>query len=708
VNTRDFGSEVQLLAGVLLDDVERIAQRGAARIQELLPAYASIPRRELAAVVLAETRKLLEAIHDREGDRGRARDVSWPTDQTLAGHDISSDERLHGWLIALEVLREEASAVAEERVVSTSSLLEFMDVSRRWGDIETRASAAAHQEAEIRQLERLALEQAALRRVATMVACERPPEEVIAKVCEEVVLLLAGAEAALIQRYEPDGTATVVGSWAAPDNPVLVEHVRTGPFRLGRRSTFEGESITTLVYRTERSARIDDYGHATGSIGADARVLGLRSAVGSPIVAEGRLWGAIVAATTQPEPLPEDAESRIAQFTELVATAIANVQARAEVQRLAEEQAALRRVATLVAREAPPEEVFVTVAEEVGKLLGADSAAIQRYEPEGDCTVVGNWGKLGDAFRIGTRLTLEGSSVIALVHRTGRPVRVDSYEDAGGSAVRAWQVGLRSGAGSPIVVNGRPWGVMGVATSSEEPLPEGVEWRIAEFTELLGTAIGNVETRSDLAASRARIVATADEERRRVVRDLHDGAQQRLVHTIVTLKLARRAAERDPEGVVPLLDEALKNAQTAMDELRELAHGILPSVLLQGGLSAGVTALASRMRIPVEIDVSVDRLPSAVEASAYFVVAEALTNIAKHSKAHSATVRVALNGRTLRVEVRDNGVGGARPDGSGLVGLTDRLAAVGGSLRVESPASGGTVVMASVPIRYSGAHPSTA
>jgi PAS domain S-box-containing protein len=202
----------------------------------------------------------------------------------------------------------------------------------------------------------------------------------------------------------------------------------------------------------------------------------------------------------------------------------------------------------------------------------------------------------------------------------------------------------------------------------------------------------------ELRASRARIVEAADVERRRVVRDLHDGAQQRLVHTVIVLKLARRALERGEDDAPALLTEALDHAQRATAELRELAHGILPDVLTRGGLAAGVDALASRMPLPVELDVSVSRLPTAVEATAYFVVAEALTNVAKHARAGYAEVTARIEEGTLAVQVRDDGVGGARSDGSGLVGLADRLAALDGELRVESPADGGTLVAAAIPL----------
>ena len=238
-----------------------------------------------------------------------------------------------------------------------------------------------------------------------------------------------------------------------------------------------------------------------------------------------------------------------------------------------------------------------------------------------------------------------------------------------------------------------------ILASTEHPLPADTEARLASFAELVATAIANAEAQTEVAASRARIVAAADDERRRVVRDLHDGAQQRLVHTIVTLKLGQQAVQNEEQDLPALLTEALDNAEQANVELRELAHGILPPVLTQGGLRAGVEALASRMPVPIDIDVTVDRLPAAVEATAYFVVAEALTNVAKHAHARRAEVTARIEHGTLAVHVRDDGIGGARPDGSGLLGLADRLAALDGQLRVESPADSGTLVAAAIPLR---------
>ena len=346
-----------------------------------------------------------------------------------------------------------------------------------------------------------------------------------------------------------------------------------------------------------------------------------------------------------------------------------------ELRRLSEQQAALRRVATTLARGSSPDEVFAQVAEEVGLLLGVEMAAIHRFDPGGWSTLVGTWGRVTEVFPVGTRFALDAGVVTLQVHRTHRPVRVESYDHMPGPlAAEARRLGVRSAVGSPIVVNGRLWGALAAATFRADTTLADAEAQITEFSELVASAISNVQARSDLAASRARIVAAADDERRRVVRDLHDGAQQRLVHTIVTLKLARRAFDQGRPEAAALVGEALRHAETANDELRELAHGILPKVLTDGGLGAGVEALASRMEIPVARDVPVSRLPPPVEATAYFIVAEALTNVAKHAHAHHATVRAHLEDHTLRVEVRDDGIGGARADGTGLVGLGDRLA----------------------------------
>jgi PAS domain S-box-containing protein len=356
---------------------------------------------------------------------------------------------------------------------------------------------------------------------------------------------------------------------------------------------------------------------------------------------------------------------------------------------LAEEQAALRRVATSVARECSPDEVFAAVVEEVGRIVGVESTAMLRYEDDETATPVASWGELPVPFHF-------EDSLCSRVFGTGRPARVDHYAD--GATVMA--LGVRSAVGAPIIVDGRLWGAM-IAVAAE-PLPQDTESRMVQFTELVATAIANIDARSALTASRARLVAAADGERRRVVRDLHDGAQQRLVHAILRLKLAQQALEDDAADAASLVSEALEHTQHAKSELRELAHGILPTALTSGGLRAGIAALASRTPVPVQLEVCADSLPATVEATAYFVVAEALTNVAKHAHAASATVTVRVVDGTLQVEVRDDGVGGVRPQGSGLQGLVDRLAALDGRLRIESPAAGGTLVAAAIPIAAGG------
>ena len=552
---------------------------------------------------------------------------------------------------------------------------------------ELVATAISNSEAR-KEVGRLAEEQAALRRVATLVAQAVPPLELFAAVTAEVGALLRAELAGMI-RYEADGTVTPVATWAAAgEHPAVPD----------RWPTEKGDPAT-LVAETRRPARIENWGDVPGPIAAFIRELGITSSVGGPILVDGGLWGALAVHSKRAEPLPADTESRLENFTELVATAMSNAHARAEVSRLADEQAALRRVAMLVARESSPQEVFAAVAAEVGRLLPVEDTAMLRYEDDGTATVVATGGDRAHTPAVGTRLTVEGENVTALVQRTGRPARFDDYGTATGpigAQLRA--MGTGSAVGFPIVVDGRLWGVMIAAQGAAEPLPPGTESDVGKFTELIATAISNVQARSDLAASRARIAAAADEERRRVVRDLHDGAQQRLVHTTVTLQLAHEALEPEQQPASELVSEALDQARRATAELRELAQGILPTILTRGGLRAAVEALASRTPVPVEITVSVDRLPAPVEATAYFVVAEALTNVAKHAQATGATVMAHVEDGTLRIEVRDDGVGGARLDGSGVLGLADRLAALDGRLRIDSPAGGGTLVAADIPI----------
>jgi signal transduction histidine kinase len=531
-------------------------------------------------------------------------------------------------------------------------------------------------------------DQSALRRVATLVAGGVAPEEVFAAVVDEVGRLLP-VDYADLGRCERDGTITFLAVWGKTD----------AIFPVGARVKLGGRNATTLVAQTGAPALLESYADASGPIGAPTRTAGVRSAVGTPITVEGRLWGVMSAGWSLDEPVPTGIEARLASFTELVATAITYAESRARLARLAEEQAALRRVATLVARGVPPEEVFAAVTEEVGRLLAVELTTLGRYEPDGTFTILATWGLGGEHFPVDSRWPLEGRNLATLVFDTGRPGRLDRYTDATGTVgLKLRDAGLSSAVGAPITVEDRVWGVMGAGSTRGSPLPEDTEARLVSFTELVATALANAASRAELMASRARILAATDEERRRVVRDLHDGAQQRVVHTIITLKLALQALAQGQDTAPALVGEALEDAEGVHVELRELAHGILPTVLTRGGLRAAVSDLASRTPVPVETDVCVGRLPTAVEATAYFVVAEALTNIAKHAHAGHAGVTARIVDATLAVDVRDNGVGGARPDGSGLVALADRLAALDGLLRVESPADGGTLVSAAIPL----------
>jgi signal transduction histidine kinase len=376
-------------------------------------------------------------------------------------------------------------------------------------------------------------------------------------------------------------------------------------------------------------------------------------------------------------------------------------QDREELRRLADEQAALRRVATLVARGVPPAQLVSAVTREVGLVSSADLARIERYEADGTVTGVAAWSKHDEQLAVGTRFTLEGASIAALVLRTRGPVRVDSFaQESGPIAQEARELGIRSSVGCPIVVAGRLWGVIAASSRSDVPFPADTEIQMAEFTELVATAIANAENQAELRASRARIVAASDHTRRQIERDLHDGVQQRLV----SLSLGLRAAA---SGIPAGLDDTEKElAQVAsglagvQDDLREISRGIHPAILAEGGLGPALKTLARRSPIPVDLDVQVDgRLPEPFEVAAYYVVSEMLTNAAKHSQASVVRVDVATRDGTLYLSVRDDGIGGADPaGGSGLVGLSDRVEALGGALSVRSRPGEGTSLAIELPL----------
>jgi signal transduction histidine kinase len=333
------------------------------------------------------------------------------------------------------------------------------------------------------------------------------------------------------------------------------------------------------------------------------------------------------------------------------------------------------------------------------RLMDADGVTVSRYEPAGEITVVAHRGPNASQVPPGTRVRHDGENVTTMVRRSQRPARMAHYEGTEGAIAQLVEnLGVRASVGAPIVVDGRLWGVVIANWRGETVPPPGTEDRLAQFAELLDTAIANADSRDQLTASRIRLLTAGDEARRRVVRDLHDGAQQRLVHAIVTLKLATKALRDDDENVESLVAEALDHAQQSNADLRELVHGILPAVLARGGLQAGVDTVVARVDLPVEVDVTAERFPAEIEASAYFIVAESLTNVVKHAHAERAAVQASVRDGTLHVEVRDDGIGGADPGGPGLVGLGDRATALGGRLEIESPDGGGTRVAAMLPL----------
>jgi signal transduction histidine kinase len=549
------------------------------------------------------------------------------------------------------------------------------------------------------ELSVLAHQQAALRRVATLVARGVSPAEVYSAVAEEMARCLDVVHAT-VSRYDSDETFV----------PLAVYHegrLRTLPE--GLRLTLEGDNVAARVLRAGGPARMDSHEAAPGLHAARIREIGVRSAVGVPVIVDGRIWGAAIIGSAASEPLSPDAEARIGDFSDLVATAIANAATRAELQAsrdesqmLADQQAALRRVATLVARGVSPAEVFSAVAKELARVLAVQNAAIWRYESDGAATLLAASDEPGaKKMPAGDRFTLEGDNVAARVLHTGHPARMDSLDEAAGSAAaRMRELGIRSAVGAPIIVGGHLWGAAIAGTLRPESLPPDTETRVGDFTDLVATAIANAQTHAELTASRTRIVAAADDTRRRIERDLHDGAQQRLV----SLGLEMRSTEASVPAELHAFKGQLSHLATGLagvaEDLQEIARGIHPAILSKGGLGPALKTLARRSAVPVELDLHLDRqLPDSVEVGAYYVVAEALTNAAKHARASHVTVSVACADAILHLSIQDDGIGGAdSANGSGLVGLSDRLAALGGKMTISSQPGRGTSLAVKIPL----------
>ncbi|MFB2599228.1 GAF domain-containing sensor histidine kinase [Herbiconiux sp. P17] len=484
------------------------------------------------------------------------------------------------------------------------------------------------------ELRRLRLEEQALRNVAALLATPGPTDDILTALCREISDQLDGQEVSLL-RFNPD------------DYEVVAAH--RGPIPVGVRAPRTPGSLPERVANTGGPVRVDDFEDEPDA--ELVRPFGIRAAVGVPVFVEGAVWG-MFSASSQLEPLASLTERRLAGFAQLTWAAVATTTARESLRRLAEEQAALRYVAELVAHESPLPTVFQAVVDAAARLHGALVVLFDDH-PDG------------------------GEQIVA---RAGRPPEGD---------LRHVRV--------PILVDDRPWGALdltwpaaGGTISPDRP---------KAFADLIAAAIANAHHRDGLTKSRARIVAAGDEARRRLQRDVHDGAQQRLVHTIITLKIARDSAAAGHD-VTDLLAEALTNAEEANRELRDIVRGILPAALTRAGLAAGIESLVADASLPVTIDLDIPRLPAAIETTGYFTVAEALTNAVKHARAGRLLVTGAISagGSELVLTVEDDGIGGADPArGTGLTGLTDRVEAIGGSITVTSPPDAGTRITARIP-----------
>jgi signal transduction histidine kinase len=562
----------------------------------------------------------------------------------------------------------------------------------RFTDLVALAVSNVHARDELRGL---ADEQAALRRVATLVAEGTDTESVFAAVCEEVGRLLE-VPGVLVGRYDADRCTTLLGMWGETG---MWERVG---FELGRQFPLDGPSVSRMVLETGRPAMIADYSKLPGTIAAHVRAAPTASMAGVPIMVEGKTWGVLVASTDglSATQLPAYVESQLARFTDLIAIAVSNLQAREELRSLAEEQAALRRIATLVADGADERVVFDAVCAETGRLVGASSVNLARFTPDAFYLAVAGWSLRDTHMPPGTHLPLEEGSLSGVVWRTGKPARKDSYENATNQlAGLARSLGIRCAVGVPIIVEGGLWGILIPGRDWDEPFAPGTEERVARFAELTATSISNATARSELIASRARIVAAGDEARRRIERNLHDGIQQRLIALSLDLESVRETIPPEEREARLGLDRLSRELEAVHDDLRQLSHGLHPAVLSRRGLAAALAAVVRRSPIPVTLQADIEeRQPAPIEIGVYYVVAEALTNAAKHSHASEIRVSVVVSGDTIWATVADDGVGGADPGaGGGLTGLIDRVAALGGSLEIDSRRDGGTTISAVLP-----------
>jgi signal transduction histidine kinase len=551
------------------------------------------------------------------------------------------------------------------------------------------AIAADRDRAELRHA---AVEQAALGRLAKLVAEGVPDHELFSALAQEISALLE-VPAVTVVRYEPDhASETVVAS------------VGTNGFPVGSRWPVVEPHLGAAVLRRRGPARIDDYTELAGAIADGVRRSAVGSTVGVPIFVGRDPWGLLCVGRKDGRLLPADTEERLAKFGELVSIAISDAQARDRLRAMADEQASLHHVADLVAHGAAAQTVFDAICAETGHLIRADAVNLSEFSPDG-CLVLAGWSRDESHLVPGQRYRIGHDTVTGLVKATGAPSRIDSYDAATSElAVATRARGVRSAVGVPVIVEGQVWGVLQVGMTSTAPLPAGVEHQLASFTDLAATAISNAAARSALIDSRARIVAAGDEARRRVERNLHDGVQQHLIVLGLDLQALETLVPLEAADAHAQLRRARAVTDSLVEELQQVSRGLHPSALSHGGLPHAVRALARTSPIPVALALDCDeRLPESIEICAYYVVSECLTNAAKHAHAQRMAVEVRARAGVLRVLAEDDGCGGADArGGSGLIGLMDRVEALGGQLRLESPPGGGTRIAVEVPIPTDG------
>ena len=534
------------------------------------------------------------------------------------------------------------------------------------------------------ELQRLVDEQTALRRVATLVAAGASDVELVNAVTSEVAQLF-GAQRTNALRWDGD-TIHVIGDWSAPELPTT---------HTGRVFSFGGDTITARVVNSGLPARVESRDDLQTDFARERwDELGIQASIGAPIIVDGRVWGVITASRTRAnDPFPPGAEARLGDFAALVAQAIANSEARREVAALAEEQAALRRVATLVAAGRPQAEVLQAATREAGRLYGAQAVYLVHWAGVLDELVVdGGWTDGSEPALVQDELyhPAPGSPTLRVLE-TG-------FAKRGEEPSR--ELGSRSVIAAPVIVNANLLGALAAVGPSEKIFPAAAETRLRSFGDLVAQSIANAQAQEEMRASRARIVRAADDARQKLERNLHDGAQQRLVSVSISLRLALAKLEESPDEARPVLSAAAEELTRAIEELRELARGIHPAILTEHGLGPALEVLAERTPLNVTVSNELEeRLPPAVEAATYYVVAESLTNCAKYAEASVVEVRVVRRYGVARVEVADDGVGGADVSrGSGLRGLADRVEALDGRLGVESRPSQGTSVWAEIPL----------